>query len=256
MSKASVNRSSIVAIILVGLKFLKSAKVLLALGSLLVYSVLLSWQTAIVFLAGLCVHEYGHVWAMRKCGIPTKGFYLIPFVGGVCSPERSFRERFEEAYVASMGPIFGLAAALPCLGLAYILTGNLSRAVDAMNFVVIVNMFNLLPITPMDGGRIIRAVVSSFSRWAGIILVFSGVILTVFLTWYLRAPLMIWIAILGAVEGIDEIRSGHIIDPLSKWKALGWLGIYVAIFLAGSLLLSLGAYIKGDHGFVDMLRNF
>lgn len=255
MRSVPVNRSSMMALLFIGLKVLKSAKVLLALGSLLVYSVLLSWQTAIVFLAGLCVHEYGHVWAMRKCGIPTKGFYLIPFVGGVCSPERSFKERFEEAYVASMGPIFGLLAALPCLGLSYLLTGSLSRAVTAMNFVIIVNMFNLLPITPMDGGRIIRAVVSSFSRWAGIGLVFSGVLLAVFLSWYIKAPIMLWIALLGALEGYEEIKAGHVIDPLSRWRALGWLGIYCLIFASGLGLLVMGSYI-GDTSFVSILRNF
>ncbi len=67
------------------LKLLKSAKavkVALAGASFASYSYLTDWKFAIIILISLVFHEYGHLKAMKKFGLKTKGIYLIPFVGG------------------------------------------------------------------------------------------------------------------------------------------------------------------------------
>jgi Zn-dependent protease len=242
-------------LLILGFKLLKSTKILLALASLATWSLLLSWQLAVVFLFGLCLHEWGHVWAMHRCGIPTKGFYLIPFVGGVCSPQRPFEHRFEEAFVAAMGPVFGLAAAPLCLALGWTLTGSAKGAANAMDFVVVVNLFNLLPIVPMDGGRMIRAVVASLNRAAGIVLIVLGFGLALYLAWRLPAPILVWIAALGIAEAAAERKRGAAIASLSRCKAALWLGAYLAIGAAAVGLLLVGAAIKGDSAVLDLLRS-
>ena len=62
------------------LKFFKSVKVIklaLASGSMVAYSYLFTWEFAIILLAAIVFHEYGHITGMKKCGIKTKGIYLI-----------------------------------------------------------------------------------------------------------------------------------------------------------------------------------
>jgi putative peptide zinc metalloprotease protein len=241
------------SLLLLALKLAKSSKLFLALLSLLAWSVMLSWQTAVVFMFGLCFHEYGHVWAMRRCGIPTKGFYLIPFVGGVCAPDRPFELREEEAYVAAMGPVFGLAAAPLCLVLGYFVTGSLGRAVDATSFMVIVNLFNLLPIVPLDGGRILRAVTSSLNRTAGIVLILLGCGLAGYLAWRLPAPILAFIMFIGLLEAWTERNRGGSIAAMSRGRAVAWIGAYLLLCAAAMVLLVIGAAIKGDGSLLHVL---
>ena len=76
-----------------GLKIFKSTKVLFAAGSFATYGFLFSWQFSMVLIITLVFHEYGHLWAMKRFGMRTKGIYLIPFVGGAAVSEEAFRSR-------------------------------------------------------------------------------------------------------------------------------------------------------------------
>jgi len=68
------------------------------------YSLLFSWQFAVLILVSLFIHEGGHIWAMRQCGMRTRGIYFIPFLGGVALADESFPSRGAEVFVAIMGP--------------------------------------------------------------------------------------------------------------------------------------------------------
>lgn len=148
-------------------KLLQSGKVVkAALAGMAVsgWTVMFSLPFALTLVAVLVFHEWGHLRAMRRFGIPTKGMYLIPFVGGVAVGERP-QTRWQEVYIAMMGPVYGLGMTLVC-GLAYALTSSpflgLVASVSAL-----INVFNLLPIHPLDGGRVVKALVfSSRSRAA------------------------------------------------------------------------------------------
>jgi Zn-dependent protease len=120
------------------------------------YSFMFTWQFAVVIMVSLGIHEAGHVWAMRRCGIPTKGFYFIPFFGGAAVPDRTWRTQKEHLYVALMGPIWGILVALPCIA-AFLVTGNVLWAGIA-SWVAAINLINLLPIYPLDGGRVLHSV--------------------------------------------------------------------------------------------------
>ena len=243
-------------LIAVGIKLAKSAKFLLILASVAAYSLLMSWQASLVLVFGLCCHEYGHVWAMRRRGIPTKGFYLIPFVGGICAPSRPFGNRSEEAFIASMGPAFGLASAPLCFALAYLVTGTAWAAAGITEFVVFLNLFNLLPIVPMDGGRMLRACVSSFSRPAGLALVFLGVAAAVLMAAEFHVWIMVWVAILAVFEIQAERRRGKGVTPLPKQAALGWIGVYLGIMIAGMFLMVVCDAIASGPSLLGVLRQF
>jgi putative peptide zinc metalloprotease protein len=103
----------------------------------------------------LLVHEYGHVWAMRRHGHPTPRIFLIPFFGGVAVGNRIARSDAEEAEIVLMGPAFGIVPGLVALS-AYGATGHDWLAALGF-FLVLLNLFNLVPFPPLDGGQITRA---------------------------------------------------------------------------------------------------
>ena len=115
---AKPNKISLLGMGSLALKLFKSAKVikvLFAAGSLAAYSWLFSIQFAIALILCLVFHEYGHIRAMKRFGLKTKGIYLIPFIGGLALTEDKINTRWQDVYISIMGPLFGLMLSLACL---------------------------------------------------------------------------------------------------------------------------------------------
>src|SRR3989344_346902 len=100
-------------------KLLKAGKVVQvgsAVASVGAWSLVFSWQFALLIMLLLVVHESGHVWAMKRVGMKTKGIFFIPFLGAAAVSEEMFPSRKAEVYVAIMGPIWGLVLSAIVLG--------------------------------------------------------------------------------------------------------------------------------------------
>lgn len=188
------------------LKGVKTIKVGLAAGSFTVWGLFFNWQFVVVLMAMIFIHESGHVWAMKKMGMKTKGFYFVPLLGGAAIPDDAFPSRGAESYVAIMGPIWGGVMAIPFLA-AWYMTQNPIWAGTA-SWIAMVNLFNLLPILPLDGGRMIRAIAFSFSRRTGLVLTSLGLLAGVIISWKLGLSLFIFLFILGGIEVIAEAKGG------------------------------------------------
>jgi Zn-dependent protease len=129
---------------------------------------------AVVFLAllvfSMLVHEFGHVFAARRCGIDTKRVVIIPV--GMVAQLKTLPKPSHEFWIAIAGPMasFGLAGFFWLGSLCWTLVTPVGRELPAicaaMN--LILGAANLLPCFPMDGGRILRSLTSwVICRWFG-----------------------------------------------------------------------------------------
>jgi Zn-dependent protease len=186
------------------IKLAKFGKVGLAIGTAASYSYLFTWKFALIIMAALFIHESGHVFAMKRCGVKTKGMYYIPFMGMMAVAGEPFKSRKEEVYIAIMGPIWGLALAVAMLVLYFITKNAFFGAVAG--FVAFINLFNLLPINPLDGGRIIKSVAFSISSRLGFIIMVIGIIASVIMTFYFGVILFSILLVMGLLEVLYEYK--------------------------------------------------
>jgi len=186
-------------------KAFKGTNVAMAAASAAAYSILFSWQFGLLLLLQLFVHEYGHVHAMRRTGMRVRGMYFIPFLGALAVTEDAFTSRRQQAYVALNGPLWGSLLTLLPLG-AWAATRDPFWAAVAAWWAVI-NLFNLLPITPLDGGRAINAFASSFSSNLGVAVGVLGLAGAVALGTWMGFSLIWLIAFMGALELVAEARA-------------------------------------------------
>jgi Zn-dependent protease len=122
-----------------------------ALVSVAAYSLFFGWWFAAGFVVLLFVHEMGHVIALRREGIKASAPMFIPFMGAVIVSRSLGENALSEARVGLAGPILGSvgAAAVAVVGA---LTGS-SLLLALAYFGFFINLFNLLPVVPLDGGR-------------------------------------------------------------------------------------------------------
>lgn len=145
-----------VKLLFLALAGLKMGKIGLTAGSmalsLVVYAQIWGWVFAAGFVGLLFAHEMGHVMAARVRGLPVSAPAFIPFMGAFITMKAAPDDAETEAYVAYGGPFVGTLA---CFAVYF-----WARAEDSMVGLAIaysgffLNLFNLLPVSPLDGGRI------------------------------------------------------------------------------------------------------
>jgi Zn-dependent protease len=135
------------------LKVLTSAGT--ALVSVAAYSLWWGWPFAVGLVVLLFVHEMGHVIQLRREGVRASAPMFIPFLGAVISAKSLGRDALAEARVGLAGPVLGSVGAAACLAVAAATDSDLFRALAYIGFLI--NLFNLLPVVPLDGGRAMAA---------------------------------------------------------------------------------------------------
>jgi Zn-dependent protease len=146
--------------------FTVAGTMLISIGA---YAFLWGWRFAVGFVALIFVHEMGHVLAARMQGLKVSAPMFIPFLGAYIALKEMPQNAWKEAQVALGGPLLGLA-----------FTG------------FFLNLFNLLPIVPLDGGRAVGALHPAF--WL-LGLVGLGV-----LAWIYPNPIILVILVIGLLE--------------------------------------------------------
>lgn len=216
-----------------GLKLLKSAKVIkvvMAGASLAAYTWLFSFQFALALIACLVIHEYGHVRAMQHFGMKTKGIYLIPFMGGAALTDDKINTRWQDVVISMMGPCFGLFMSLACL-IVYAFTDAPFFAGLAV-FNAFLNLINLLPILPLDGGHVLKSVSFSLNNKLGIVLCAVAAALGILVSFSLGLSLFGFLMVVGCLEIFMEWRMRHNshLLPLDRYGQIFsavWYGLLV-----------------------------
>jgi Zn-dependent protease len=126
-----------------------------ALVSVAAYSLFFGWEFAAGFVLLLFVHEMGHVIQLRREGVPASAPMFIPGFGAVVMMKSLPDDALAEARVGLAGPILGTLGAAACLALAEALNSDLLRALAYVAFFL--NLINLIPVVPFDGGRAMAA---------------------------------------------------------------------------------------------------
>lgn len=169
----------------------KFGKFLLSGGTMVLsvfaYALAYGWRYAAGFVGLLFVHEMGHFIAARKrsldVGLPT----FIPFVGAWIELKEQPMDAETEAFVGIAGPMLGSAAAFVCYMLARESGSSLLMALAYAGFVL--NLFNLIPLSPLDGGRIVSVVSPRLWFW--------GVPILAALFVWIPSPMLVLIAVLA-----------------------------------------------------------
>lgn len=160
------------------------------LVSIVAYQLIFGWAFSVGFVLLLLVHEMGHVIQLRREGIEASAPMFIPFLGAVISAKSLGKDAAAEARVGLAGPVLGTIATLVPLGI-WLATGNdLWRALAYIGFLI--NLFNLIPVVPLDGGRAMAAL-SPWVWFAG----FAGLIAVTILY---PNPIMILVLLFGGFE--------------------------------------------------------
>ncbi|UWU79806.1 site-2 protease family protein [Bradyrhizobium huanghuaihaiense] len=202
--------------------------------SLAVYATIWGWHYAAGFIALLFAHEMGHYLAARQRGLDVGAPAFIPFVGAWIALKDKPVDVETEAYVAIAGPVVGTATALAVYLWARSEDSALLLAISYAG--LFLNLFNLLPISPLDGGRV--TAVLSPRIW------FVGVPVLVALVLYRPSPMLLIVAILAAPQLISAWRY----DPHAP-ENVAYYGVplqtkleYGSAYLALAALLAVMTY--------------
>ncbi len=137
------------------LGFTKAGTPLSMFASIGVYTLLWGWKFAVGLVLSIYVHEIGHVAALRKLGIAATAPMFVPGLGAFVRLKEYPASPREDAEVGLAGPLWGLGAAIAAWVAGTQLQSDLLLAVARVG--AWINLFNLLPLGPLDGGRGFRA---------------------------------------------------------------------------------------------------
>ena len=199
-----------------------------------VYSLIFGWRFAAGLVFLIFVHEMGHVFAAKWLGMPVSAPLFIPFIGASIIMKQSPRDAWTEALMAYGGPFAGCIGSWICWFIALQLGERWVMAVASVSFPI--NLFNMIPVPPLDGGRICAAV----SPWFWIIgLLLLGASVIYFHAW--NSIVIIVLVLIVALPRIKQTLFGrstpemqayyntHISNRLSM--ALMYVGLIAALLL-------------------------
>lgn len=215
-------------------KVLPAGKVLLTSFSMLTMIAFESqrsgWTFGLGFVLLILLHELGHGYAMKRAGVEAGWPIFIPFFGAMIAMKGEARDRNIEAQIAYGGPLAGAAASLATAGLGLSMHSRLLLALAHSGFFL--NLFNLTPLSPLDGGRITQA----FSRRAWIV----GLLILGALVLVTQTPQLLLIGVMGLTR-LFRTDQGHERAALTPELQSVWATRYFGLASA----LALGMYLTG-----------
>lgn len=211
-------------------KFTKLSTLATMLIAVWVYAQIWGVKFAAGFVLLIYIHEMGHAIVMHRLGIKAGAPIFIPFVGAIISMKELPRDAYNESLIGAGGPVLGTFGAVVCLLTAWQTESNLFYALASTGFML--NLFNMLPISPLDGGRM-TGVISRNIKIAGLII--GG-----YIFYKINSPILLIILIFGF---FSLFRQDHMPDDYynvsaAQKKAIGLLYFVMVFFMAGGMWLA------------------
>jgi len=206
-------------------------KVVTVAGSMIVsigaYALLGGWWFGVGLVGLIFVHEMGHVLALKRQGVPASAPLFIPFMGAVIGMKKMPENAWREAEVALAGPLLGSlgAAAVWAAGSYYH-----SHFLIALAFVgFFINLFNLIPVVPLDGGRAVAALHPAI--WL------LGLLGLVVLTVLRPSPILPLIIVIGSLELWRRWKGRNLPAFAGYYRVTRWQRAAVATAYLGLAVL-------------------
>jgi Zn-dependent protease len=168
--------------------------------SIAAYAWVFGWPFAVGFVLLLFVHEMGHVIQLRREGVEASAPIFIPFLGAVIAAKSLGKDAVAEARVGLAGPILGTIGTLIPLAVWLASGSDLWRALAYVGFFI--NLINLLPVLPLDGGRAM-AVLGPKVWIAGILIAVAAAVI------FLGPFMLVIILVLGGPELYHRFKNRH-----------------------------------------------
>jgi Zn-dependent protease len=212
---------------------LKFGKIFTVVGTMLIsiaaYSMIYGWRYSVGFVLLIFVHEMGHFIAARQKGLNVGVPTFIPFVGAWIELKDKPHNAETEAYVGFAGPFAGTLGALACYYASHYYEHNLLLALSYAGFFL--NLFNLIPLSPFDGGRI--TAVLSPRVW------FFGVPLLVAMFIWRPSPMLIIMALLA----LPQLKQAFNYNPDAPEHAGYYATSLETKLTYGTYYLALAAFL-------------
>jgi Zn-dependent protease len=206
----------------------RRSKTLWLLGSLALfiatYAVIFSPQRLVIFVAVLLLHEGGHVLAMKLFGYRDAAMLFIPFLGALATARKDNASLTEKVWISLAGPLPGL-----CLGIGLAIFTSLNNSdptlmierlhqfhwmQETTYMLIFLNLFNLLPVYPLDGGQVAELLLFSRNPYAGV--VFKGIGVGLLGLLGLQKPLLLSFAVIIALTIPTTFRLAKLNVKLRK----------------------------------------
>ena len=196
--------------------------------SLWIYVVIFGWRLAVVVMFVLLAHEFGHYFAFRAYGLPVRLPAFIPLFGAFTAgamPE----DLEQDAYIALAGPLTGMGLAAVCYAVGLALHDRFWYACADIS--AFLNLFNMIPMPPFDGGRVVGALwaplwIVGFVGFVAFSVVFHIPVLFIAIIGLLGLPAMI-----AAFKGQVDPRAARMTFAsrvrVSVWYLATMAGLFV-----------------------------
>ena len=206
------------------------------------YSMQFGWNFAIGFVVLIFVHEMGHVIAAKWLGMPITAPIFIPFVGAYITMKENPRDAWTEALMAYGGPLAGCICFFAALDL------HISWLIAVASATFVINLFNMIPLPPLDGGRICAAV----SPWFW----FIGLLLLGAAVFYFHATTSLILIGIVLVMALPRLKQTLFQPPTEEMKRYYALHIsnrlFMAVLYVGLIAVLVYGYLQASTALYNL----
>ena len=211
--------------------FLYKLKFVTVAGSMIVsigaYALLGGWWFGVGLVALIFIHEMGHVLALRRQGVKASAPLFIPFMGAVIGMKQMPANAWREAEVGLAGPVLGSLGAAAIWAVGAYENSNFLIALAFVGFFL--NLFNLIPVVPLDGGRAVAALHPAI--W---VLGLGGLVAIEVLR---PSPILPFIIVVGGIELWRRWRARGFAANAAYYAVKPWQRLVVGVVYLGLIAL-------------------